>query len=83
MWVEKVDPKNFYGIVSVEVKSRPGMVGKKPNSVTCPPVISGTNSRASSLKLTKFRHGTAGLSSVEYGITGNRKLIVKTCDGVG
>lgn len=30
VWVEKVDPKNFYGFVSVEVKSRPGMVGKKP-----------------------------------------------------
>ena len=29
MWVEKVDPKNFYGFVSVEVKSRPSMVDKK------------------------------------------------------
>ena len=32
-WVEKVDPKTFYGFVSVEVKSRPSMVGeKKPRS---------------------------------------------------
>ena len=30
VWVEKVDPKTFYGFVSVEVKSRPSMVGKKP-----------------------------------------------------
>ena len=29
VWVEKVDPKNFYGFVSVEVKSRPSIVGKK------------------------------------------------------
>jgi hypothetical protein len=29
VWVEKVDPKTFYGFVSVEVKSRPSMVGEK------------------------------------------------------
>jgi hypothetical protein len=29
VWVEKVDPKTFYGFVSVEVKSRPRMVDKK------------------------------------------------------
>ena len=29
VWVEKVDPKIFYGFVSVEVKSRPSMVGEK------------------------------------------------------
>jgi hypothetical protein len=29
VWVEKVDHKHFYGFVSVEVKSRPSMVGEK------------------------------------------------------
>ena len=45
---------------------------RQPKSVICPPVISGTNSRASSLKLAKFRHGTAGLSNVGVSPTGGR-----------
>ena len=43
---------------------------RQPKSVICPPVISGTNSRASSLKSAKFRHGQRV----------NRKLFVKTRD---
>ena len=49
----------------LSLKSRSSGHPRPTKSVICPPVISGTNSRASSLKSAKFRHGTAGLSNGE------------------
>jgi len=47
----------------LSLKSRTSRHPRQPKSALCPPVISGTNPRASSLKSAKFRHGTAGLSN--------------------
>ena len=54
----------------LSLKSPTSRHPRQPKSVICPPVISGTNSRANSLKLAKFRHGTAGLSNVGVSPTG-------------
>ena len=56
----------------ISLKSRSSRHPRQPKSVICPPVISGKNSRASSLKSAKFRHGTAGLSNVEVSPIGGR-----------
>ena len=56
----------------LSLKSRTSGHPRPTKSVICPPVISGTNSRASSLKLAKFRHGTAGLSNVGVSPIGGR-----------